>query len=418
MTAYQPTGWKQLYHTLRRQLAAIWLKLCRPTQIAVTGSQGKTNTTQLIARLLTNFGSTVATDINLDTLYNVPITALRVRPWTKYVVWELGIDRPKEMGYHLQLARPLIGIITGISPVHTDKEHLGSLKKLVAEKRKLIEALPEQGRAILNYDDDNVREMADYTQAPVWFFGSNRRNCQVTFNDVKLSLKGTRFTLTDRNQQFYLFTPLIGKHHVYTFMAGYLVVKHLFGIQPKTIKLIKDTASQIQPLQGRMSVEPGPLKTILLNDSLRANPESTRAGLETLSLIDYSAGRKIAVLGVMGELENPQLEHKKTADQLIQYPPDYVICLGDHRKITYDNALYLGFPRDRLFFVQNVVSAADILKKIIKPNDLIYLKVSFLRNLKRIIQILNNQPICCQADLCPYDHCGYNTYLPTLRVRS
>ncbi len=413
MSTYKPKGLKKLFHQSRRFLAKNWLSLWNPLQIGITGSQGKTNTTQILAKIFAQFGPTVVTDTNLDTIYNIPITALKVRPWTKYLIWELGIDQPKEMSYHLQIAKPTVAIITGISPVHTDSKHLGSLKNLIKEKEKLIEQLPKDGTAILNYDDKNVRMMAKKTKAKVLFYGTDKIKCHLWADQIKTSLKGTSFNLHDKlistnfNQFQPISTKLIGVHHIYTLMAVYLALKTGLTPQKNLTDIFTKTVAKIKPLKGRMSVENGPLGTIVLNDSLRANPESVRAGLETLAKINYQQGKKIAVLGVMGELQYPQKEHEKTAEQLIKYSPDLVICLGDWRKYTYKKALTLGFPKDKIFFAQDVFKTAKILKKIIKKGDLIYLKGSFLRNLKRILQILNNQPVCCHADICPYEHCGY-----------
>jgi len=85
---------KKTFHLVRRFLARHWLNSCSATQITITGSQGKTSTTQLIYKVLSSKYPTTVTDINLDTIYNVPITALKVGLWTKYVVFELGIDKP------------------------------------------------------------------------------------------------------------------------------------------------------------------------------------------------------------------------------------------------------------------------------------------------------------------------------------
>lgn len=198
--SYQPKGLKKLYHQTRRLLAKNWLQFCHPTQIAITGSQGKTNTSQTLAKILSQIDKTVVTDINLDTNFNVPITALKVTPWTKYVIFELGVDHIGEMEKHLEIVKPKIGVITGISPVHTDREHFGSLENLIKEKRKLIENLPDEkegGVAILNYDDENVRRMASFTKAKVIFYGSDKKNCHYYFdkNSVKVTLNGTTFKL-------------------------------------------------------------------------------------------------------------------------------------------------------------------------------------------------------------------------------
>jgi len=409
---YQPSFIKRLYHQSRRFLAKKWLRFWKPYQIAIGGSQGKTNTARALAKVLSKFSHTVVTDINLDTIFNVPITALKVMPWTKFAVFELGVDHIGEMNKHFEIVTPKIGVVTGISAVHTDSEHFGTLENLIKEERKLIEFLPkkeEGGVAILNYDDEDVRNMASFTKAKVIFYGHKKEKCQYYFdkNSVKVSLGGTQFKLFSKssNNFQYVSTKLIGLHHAYNLTAVFAVLKTIFHNHSEVYNIFNKTVSEIEPLRGRMNIEKGPMETTLLNDCLRASPKSTDEGLKTFYKIDYKKGRKIAILGVMGELYDPIKEHKNTAKTIISYPPDIVIGVGDYRKYTIDEAKNLGFPKEKLFFAKDVFEAADILKKIIKPGDFLYLKSSLLRNLWRIIKILNNQPICCRKELCPYEHC-------------
>lgn len=378
-------------------------------QIAITGSQGKTNTTNIITRICQSFGDTVVTDLNLDTSFNVPITALRIKPSTKYIIWELGIDHPGEMDRHLEIAKPKIAIITGISPVHTDEEHMGSLKKLITEKRRVIEVLPENGTAILNYDDDNVRSMAEFTKAKVLWYGSDSKKCDIWVDKktIKVSLEGTTAMFSDKDSKFEIKTKLIGIYHVYNLMVGYLIMRLIND--KSTATDFQRIIADITPLRGRMNIEPGPLHTILLNDSLRANPQSTYAGLRTLDEIPYKKGRKLAVIGEMGELENPQLEHKKTGEQIAKMKLDYILCIGPLRKFTIDEAINKGFPKNKIEYAANIFEAADKLKLILQHDDLWYLKGSLLRNYKRIVQLLNGEKVCCEEILCLYSHTGYDS---------
>lgn len=430
---YHPTGIKKLYHQIKRTLAQRWLNLYHPIQIGITGSQGKTTTSQILAKVLSCLGTTVVTDTNLDTTFNVPITALKVRPWTKFLVWELGVDHIDEMERHLEIAKPTIGIITGISPVHTDQEHFGSLENLIKEKRKIIENLPnknEGGIAILNYDDPIVRNMSLSTKAQVFFYGSDQKNCHYCFDkkSIQISLNGTTFKLiqpnsTDSTNSQLISTKLIGRHFASNLTAVFAVLdivlksflKSIQPIstnstqsnQPSSFSILNHALKKIEPLRGRMNIEKGPLGTIILNDSLRANPKSTNEGLKTFYQIDYKRGRKIAVLGVMGELYDPINEHKKTAETIIKYPPEFVIGVGNYRRYTVNEAIRKGFPKDKIFYSQDVFEAAEILKKIIKPGDFLYLKSSLLRNLWRIIKILKGKQVCCRAEFCPYHHCRF-----------
>jgi UDP-N-acetylmuramoyl-tripeptide--D-alanyl-D-alanine ligase len=385
---------KKLFHSTRRTIAAKWLGFQRVNQIALTGSQGKTNTTYVLSKILTSLGKGVRTDINLDTIYNVPITALRVRPWHKFVVWELGVDHPREMNKHLEIVSPKVAIITGISPVHTDKEHFGSFEALIREKRKLIEVLPKSGYAILNYDDLNVRKMATHTKAHVLFYGTVPNKCDVWADNVDITLTGVKATLHDGTASFPIETGLIGEHQIYTIMASYLVGKIFDLPKDKFIKKLK----KIHPLKGRMSIEGGPLGTTLLNDSLRANPASVEFGLKTLESLKQK-GKKFAILAEMGELQEPEKEHAKIGEIIAKLHMDYIITIGPLHKNTVEKAIEKGFSKDHIFWVENVVEAAKIIKPLLKNGDIIYLKGSLYRHVERVMSLIRGNTVNCLCNV-------------------
>ncbi len=394
---YFPPFYKKLFHSSRRLLAKYWLSLLPATQIAITGSQGKTNTTRVIYQILSQLAPTTVTDINLDTIYNVPITALNVTPWTKFALFELGVDHPGEMDYHLQIVKPKIGLITGISPVHTDQEHFGSFNALIKEKRKLIEALPSDGYAILNYDDENVRQMAQFTKAKILWYGTDPKRCDVWVDPktISLSLEGTKFILhvgTIHELSLPIITKLIGKHHIYTIMSALLACQTALKVAHSTVKYnqLVNGLSEIEPLKGRMSVEFGPMDTIILNDALRANPTSTIAGLETVSEIEYKEAHKIAILAEMGELEKPEEEHRKIGKLFKNLKIDYIIGIGPMQKFVIDE-INSNKTGPHAFYAKDVYQAAEILKKFIKKGDLIYLKGSLYRHVERVLQILEGK---------------------------
>ncbi len=415
---YQPPFYKLFFHNVRRQIAKQWLTLMPVTQIAITGSQGKTNTSSMLYHLLSALGTTVRTDLNLDTTYNVPITALKIRPTTTYAIFELGVDHIGEMDAHLEIVKPNIAIITGISPVHTDSKHFGSFENLILEKRKLIERLPGDGYAILNGDDLHVRAMSRFTKAKIIYYGLKSTN-DFAAKDITNSLSGLSLRLTTpteavrigQSDQAKITTHLIGLHHAYTIMASYALYRVLgFSDFDRFAKLI----STIKPLEGRMSLKNGPLDTVILDDSLRANPASTTSGLCTLSELEYKKGRKIAVLAEMGELEHPEKEHQKIGDLITKLNIDYLILMGKYHIFTYDQAIKNGFDKNHIWHEINVKTAAERLKTIIKPNDLLYLKGSLLRKVERILMILEGKKVECTISICPfYHHCDTCQYRET-----
>jgi len=409
MSGYKPTGVKKIFHQGRRFLAEKWLSQFHPVQIGITGSQGKTGTTEIVYRVLSRFGPTIRTDVNLDTTFNVPITALKVRPWTKFVVWELGIDHPGEMDLHHEIAHPSISCVTGISAVHTDAEHMGSIETLVKEKRRIIEHLPIKGTAVLNHDNPYTRSMAHHTKASVKWFGTTRECTMWTDpRSIELTLEGTRgICYVKSGNTFHALkfqTGLIGAFHIYNIMNAYLIVQAALPRSDFT-ELFLEELRNIKPLPGRMSVEKGPMQTILLNDSLRASPGSTKAGLESFNALAFQ-GRKIAVIGEMGELEHPEKEHRETGKYISTLSLDRILCIGPLRKFTIDEAIKSGVPKDKLFYAKDVFEASELLKHMLQKGDLWYLKGSLLRNYGRILKLLRGEPVCCHEVLCPYEHCS------------
>jgi UDP-N-acetylmuramoyl-tripeptide--D-alanyl-D-alanine ligase len=361
--------------------------------IGITGSYGKTNTSVAVVSLLKEKHSVLATDLNLDTIYNVPKTILKLKD-ESHLVLELGVDHPDEMLTHLEIARPTVGVITGIAPVHADSEHLGSLEGIVKEKGHLLEILPETGWAIMNWDDKNVRDMVNKTKAQVIRYGLNKDHCNLYASDIKVDFDGASFKLhvqkldeltTEKNIE--IKTPLIGRQHAYTVLAAAAVSL----TQGLTLKEIADGAKKLEPLEGRVSIEKGPMGTTLINDSRRANITSTLAGLEVLH--DLPGKRKIAILGQMAEMgKYEETGHREVGRKVAELKPDFLVCVGPATRFIVAEAVK-ELPEDRVRYCTDVFEAADKLKPILQDGDLVYLKGSLLRHMERIILLLEGKKV-------------------------
>ena len=392
--------WKKSLHQTRRVLAKIWLKLNpQVTIVGVTGSYGKTNTTRAIATVLSEKFKTLQTDLNLDTIYNLPITLLKLRPWYQKLVLEYGVDHKNEMDFHLSLVKPSIAVVTGINPTHSAPELLGSIKGVIKEKTKLLQALPDDGWAILNWDDKNVQPMAKKTKAKIYWYGSLLK-ADFWADKIKVDFRGTSFSLHHHDKEFKIETGLIGQHFVY----ACLVAAAVGVIEGLSWQEIKTGLAKLKPLKGRLSIEEGPLGSVLINDALRANPASTMAGLEVLAdLPRQPAGRRIAVLGEMGELgvlakKSHQAVGKKVANLKI----DYLVSVGPLQKFTAQQAVESGMEKNRVFWVKNVSEVATVLKKLLKKSDLLYLKGSLLKHMERVLLILAGKKVGCKRTGCHF----------------
>src|SRR3972149_2215616 len=219
---------RPFFHSSRRLLAKLWLQSHgKATIIGVTGSYGKTNTVAAIEAVLSQKFKTLSTDVNLDTNFNIPITILKLTNQEKLIL-EYGVDHVGEMGRHLSLAKPKIAVVTGISPVHADQAHLGSLENIIKEKSKLVKAVPKDG------------------------FDKNRTS--IWANRIKLTASGLEFNLHYKDQMVKVRTSLIGTAFVENCLAA-SAVGILSGMD---ISLIARGLESLKPMEGRMSIEPGP----------------------------------------------------------------------------------------------------------------------------------------------------------------
>lgn len=378
---------KSLFHNLRRLVAKIWLLFHQNVEVVgVTGSYGKTNTTSAISTVLAEKFKVLETDTNLDTRYNIPITVLRLSDQKKLIL-EYGIDKPGEMDFHLFVARPKIAVITGITPVHADKDLLGSVENIIKEKSKLVAAVPRSGWAIINWDDQQARETVEKVKGKTIFFGRNRYHCEFWASHIKTNFNGTSFKFHFRNSSHVVRIPLVGKHHVYTAMAA-AIVGVIFGMKWRQIKM---GLSKLVPLEGRLNIEPGPKDSVILNDSRRSNPASAVAGLQTLA--DLHAKRKIAVIGEMGELGKYEMEgHRAVGHKAALTKPDFLICVGQATKHTAEEATK-GMRKNQVVWVKDVFEAAGILSGMLRKGDLWYLKGSLLKHLERIPLIIEGKEV-------------------------
>ncbi len=383
---------KKYFHLLQRKLAKLWLEInLQLTVVGVTGSYGKTTTVNAIASVLSAKYSVNKTDIDLDTVFNLPITILKTKIWTDFLVLEYGVDHLGEMDQHLLLVKPKIAVLTGITPVHTESELLGSLSGVISEKLKLINSLPRDGLAIFNYDDEEVRKAGLNCERRKVFYGLDKK-ADVWADNISLSLQKTQFELHDGSQAILIITKLLGYPAVYTCLVAYIVGKEQGVEKEKIVQKL----SGLKPLEGRFSVSPGPLQTILINDAKRANPASTIAGLKSLSLFP---GRKIAVLGEMGELGDSSVQmHQKVGREAAGCQIDLLLGVGPLAKYIVEEAKNNGLKES--YFASDINMAAEILRKKLKSDDLLYLKASLLRHLERIILILQNHPVKCEKTSC------------------
>jgi UDP-N-acetylmuramoyl-tripeptide--D-alanyl-D-alanine ligase len=204
-----------------QQVSKFWRNKLNVQVIGITGSVGKSTTKEVVAEVLSQRYRTLKNKGNLNNEIGLPLTMLSLTEEHERAVLEMGFYVPGEIELLCDLASPRIGVVTNIGTVHASRA--GSQEEIARGKTELVEALPNDGYAILNYDDPLVRKMAEITQAHVFFYGMEPTVDLWADNVESLGLEGIRFFLHYRQEKnrpaevLQLRVPLIGRHSVQLF---------------------------------------------------------------------------------------------------------------------------------------------------------------------------------------------------------
>src|SRR3990172_114436 len=362
---------KWIVHPIKRRMAKYYLLFLQRyfgiIVIAITGSAGKTTTKEMLASILRLKGKTVASYKNIDPVYNIPMTILKCRPGTRYLVLELGVEYPGEMEFYCWLVKPNIGIITNIYPTHI--QFFGSIKGVANEKENLIRHLPKSGFAILNRDNKYLRNFANKVKVKVIWYG---KGCEISAeNSALTSNMRTRFVLVIKESKINIHLPMIGNQFVENALAAASAARVL-GIN---LKQIKKGLENYEKPEHRMNVIKLRSGALLVDDSYNNNPEAAKKSLRTFKEI---AGNKetIVVFGDMLELGNFEKEYHRQLGELISSLGfNFLIGVGELSKNTVEIA-GKKLKKNRLFWVGSEGEVDAILKPLLKKHRAVLVKGS------------------------------------------
>ncbi len=350
------------------RLAAYWRSLHPSVHVVgVTGSVGKTTTKELIAAVLRQRFVTLKSPGNYNNEIGLPLTMLQLRPEVEWVVQEMGMYGLGEIAHLARIARPQVGVVTNVGPTHL--ERLGSIERIAQAKAELVQALPADGLAILNGDDERVRSMASLTSAQeVVCYGVDPNN-DLWASDVRTcGLDGLQATFHYREQTVAAQLPLVGRHGVYCALPAIAVGLAQGLTWDEILAGLRDTAAQ-----ARMKIVRGIRGVTILDDTYNANPASMLAALEVLA---ESRGRKVAVLGGMLELGSWEREGHSQVGRHSAGVASVLVTVGRLGELIAAEAVAAGMPADAVYSVADNQAAAAVLQQILAPGDSVLVKGS------------------------------------------
>lgn len=349
--------------------------------VGVTGSNGKTTTKEMIAAILRQRSQVVATEKNYNNEIGLPQTLLRIERRHGVAVVEMGMRARGEIALLASIARPTVGVVTNVGPVHV--ENVGSVEGVASAKAELVEALGPEGWAVLNADDPWVRPMAAKSAAKVITFGLSE-GAEVRAERVRLDGEGrARFLLVANGREAEVALKIPGRHLVMNALAAAAAATAL----KVDFEAICTGLAAVRGSEMRMEIVPLGEGVRVLNDAYNASPLSMRAALDTFSSL--SAERKVAVLGDMLELGAYSKEaHREAGRQAAATGLDLLITVGEASAEAAQAAVEAGLDRGKVLHCASADEAAEECARRVRPGDFVLLKGSRGVRLERVAEAL------------------------------
>lgn len=365
-----------------QKIAGFWRSRLDIRVVGITGSVGKSTTKELVAEVLSQRYRTLKNAGNLNNEIGLPLTMLRLGPGHQRAVLEMGFYVPGEITLLCNLARPHIGVITNVGLVHA--ERAGSQEVIARGKAELVEALPEDGWAILNYDDPWVRPMAEKTKARVLYYGLDPTADLWADQIQGLGLDGVRLRLHYQNEVLHLRVPLIGRHSVHTVLRAAAVglVEDLNWHQ--IISGLQHGHNQLRMVA--VTTQSGAL---ILDDTYNASPEST---LAALNLLAEMQGRKVAVLGDMLELGQYERQGHEMVGMRAAEIVSELVTVGALGHLIASAARKAGLPASAITSYDTVSEAiTNLQNREFGKKDVLLIKGSHGLHMERIVAALEEE---------------------------
>ncbi len=346
--------------------------------VGITGSVGKTSTKEMIASVLSQKYNVHKTLGNFNNEWGLPITIFEMNESHEVAVLEMGVNHFGEMRRLSSVASPDICVITNIGIAHL--EFFKTREGIFQEKSQMIQDMKNGGSILLNGDDDILCETGNIKGVTPQFFGIGENNAFRADNIVPLGLKGSSCTIhLPSGESFDCTAPLPGAHVISNALAG-AAVGYNMGL---TSAQIKAGIENLPSMPGRGNIITTD-NIIILDDCYNANPVSMKASIDVL---DMAIGRKVAILGDMGELgdDAPKM-HCDTGAYAGEKGIDFVCAIGTMSKEIAAGALENGVADVRWFETKKDFLQA--MKDVIVPGDNVLVKASHGMHLEEIVEAL------------------------------
>src|ERR1700734_2370222 len=357
--------------TLATAVRKVWGK----PLVGVTGSAGKTTTKEAIAHVLCAHFRVLKSEGNFNNHFGLPLMLLKLEPGHDVAVIEMGMSHAGEIRALAKIARPEIGVVTNVAPVHL--EFFDSLAGIARAKYELVESLPASGTAVLNADDEYVSQFGRDFKGKVVMYGM-RATADVRAEKIQSrGPEGVEFDVVIGGVREHAKLPLVGEHNVLNALAAVAVglergLKLSEAVAALATLAAADKRGQVLQV-GNITV---------INDCYNSNPKALEAMVDALAAM--AAKRRIVVAGEMLELGPAGEEmHRRAGDHISEKKIDVLIGVRGLAQAMVDAAERAGA---RAEFVASSEEAGEWLAREARDGDVILLKASRGVKLERALE--------------------------------
>jgi UDP-N-acetylmuramoyl-tripeptide--D-alanyl-D-alanine ligase len=346
--------------------------------VGITGSNGKTTTKEMLAGILKQKGPVLKNEGNLNNHIGVPLTLMKLNERHRSAVVEMGMSAAREIDLLARLVIPTVGVITNIGPAHL--EFLGSLDRVADAKGELLDNLNSGAVAVLNADDAYFERLSKKFGGRKISFG-NSGHADVRSSRIRREKEFTDFTITAYGASVDVRLHAVGMHNI----ANALAAAAAAIAVDMPLDAVKFGLDDFTPVAMRSEVREIEGRTVLA-DCYNANPASMFAAITTV--VSLASGKKaIAVLGDMLELGNASTEaHREVGRAAAREGVAIVITFGTQAKQIGQGAHEAGMPKDRIFEAPTHADAAQLLRKLSRPGDMVLIKGSRGMKMEKILE--------------------------------
>ena len=348
--------------------------------VAVTGTNGKSTTKEMIAAILATKFKTLKTQGNLNNHIGLPLTLLEREPSHEVGVLEMGMSAMGEIKRLAEIAQPDIGVITNISEGHLVQ--LKNLKDIQSAKGELFDSLTEKGTAIVNADDPLVLELARSLRARTVTFGIDQpADVRASEIENKDNL-GFQFKVKLFDKTLSIRLPYLGYCNIYNTLAA-LATGYSLGIQEETMSRGLENYQHMSQRNEQVRHK----GIDLINDAYNANPRSMTEALKTLDNFK-TQGRRIFVIGDMLELGDRSIPaHKNLGEEIAQSKANILVTVGKLAGLSAKSAQTLAGEKIQILEFADHQEAAEFLIQEARSGDCVMFKGSRGTAMEKILQI-------------------------------